>query len=123
MEKFVTSFVPPLFPENRREELASEIQTAIDDAKRSSLDGLIAFAGAMRDRRNQWEVLSNFVGPKLMIAGVEDTAVKIEASRAQKDVFSQYVELEGVGHMGMIEETEKSFEVVREFCLDALLLD
>ncbi len=119
-EKFVTSFVPPLFPENRREDLASEIQAAIDDAKRSSLDGLIAFAGAMRDRKDRVEVLRNFAGPKLMIAGVEDTAVKIEASRAQKEVFSCYFELEGVGHMGMIEDAEKTLEVLREFCLGSI---
>jgi pimeloyl-ACP methyl ester carboxylesterase len=120
VEKFVTSFVPPLFPESRREELASEIQAAIEDAKRSSLEGLIAFAGAMRDRKDRVEVLRNFSGPKLLIAGTEDGAVKIEASRSQKDAFSQYVELHGVGHMGMVEEREKTLDVVREFCSNAL---
>lgn len=120
VEKFVTSFVPPLFPENRREELASEIQAAIEDAKRSSLDGLIAFAGAMRDRKDRVEILRNFAGPKLLIAGTEDGAVKIEASRAQQDAFSHYIELHGVGHMGMVEEREKTVEVVREFCLRSL---
>jgi pimeloyl-ACP methyl ester carboxylesterase len=117
----VTSFVPPLFPENRREELAPEIQDAIQDAKRSSLDGLIAYSGAMRDRKDRMEILKNFMGPKLLIAGTEDGAVKIEASRAQKDAFSHYVELQGVGHMGMVEEREKTLEVVREFCFSANL--
>jgi pimeloyl-ACP methyl ester carboxylesterase len=120
VEKFVTSFVPPLFPEKRREELASEIESATEDAKRSSLDGLIAYAGAMRDRKDRLEILRNFVGPKLLIAGTEDGAVKIEASRAQKDAFSHYVELQGVGHMGMVEEKQKTLEVVREFCVSAL---
>lgn len=120
VEKFVTSFVPPLFPENRREELSAEIQAAIEDAKRSSLDGLIAYAGAMRDRKDRVEILRNFKGPKLLIAGTEDGAVKIEASRAQQDAFSHYIELHGVGHMGMVEEREKTVEVVREFCLRSL---
>lgn len=120
VEKFVTSFVPPLFPEKRREELASEIESAIEDAKRSSLDGLIAYAGAMRDRKDRLEILRNFAGPKLLIAGTEDGAVKIEASRVQKDAFSHYVELLGVGHMGMVEERQKTLEVVREFCVSAL---
>ena len=120
VEKFVTSFVPPLFPENRREELACEIQAAIEDAKRSSLDGLIAFAGAMRDRKDRVEILRNFAGPKLLIAGTEDGAVKIEASRAQQDAFSHYIELQGVGHMGMVEERERTLEVIREFYLRSL---
>ncbi|MBC6365462.1 alpha/beta fold hydrolase [Algoriphagus sp. AK58] len=119
VEKFVTSFVPPLFPENRKEELAAEIQAAIEDAKRSSLDGLIAYAGGMRDRKDRVEILRNFKGPKLLIAGTEDGAVKIEASRTQQEVFSHYIELQGVGHMGMVEEREKTLEVVRKFCFSA----
>lgn len=117
VEKFVTSFVPPLFAENRREELSKEIEAAIEEGKRSSLEGLIAFAGAMRDRKDRLEVLTHFAGPKLLIAGTEDGAVKIEASRAQKDAFTQYHELEGVGHMGMVEERDKTLEIVREFLL------
>lgn len=116
VEKFVTSFVPPLFPESRREELAKEIELTIEDAKRSTLDGLIAFAGAMRDRKDRLEVLRHFSGSKLLIAGTEDGAVKIESSRSQKDVFSHYFELQGVGHMGMIEKKEETLEIVREFC-------
>lgn len=120
VEKFVTSFVPPLFPENRREELAKEIELAIEDAKRSTLDGLIAYAGAMRDRKDRLEVLKHFSGPKLLIAGTEDGAVKIEASRAQKDAFSHYIELEGVGHMGMIESKTESLQIVRTFALGSI---
>jgi len=120
VEKFVTSFVPPLFPENRREELANEIESAIEEGKRSTLDGLIAYAGAMRDRPDRLEVLRHFSGPKLLIAGTEDGAVKIEASRAQKDTFSHYFELQGVGHMGMIEQKEVTMEIVKEFCRSSI---
>lgn len=116
VDKFVTSFVPPLFPENRREELAKEIQTAIENGKHSSLNGLIAYAGAMRDRKDRLDILRHFSGPKLLIAGTEDGAVKIESSRAQKDAFTHYFELEGVGHMGMIEKKSETLEIVRGFC-------
>lgn len=120
VEKFVTSFVPPLFPENRRAELSRKIESAIEDAKRSSLSGLVAYSAAMRDRKDRVEILRNFSGPKLLIAGTEDGAVKIESSRAQKDAFSSYAELEGVGHMGMVEERQKTLEIVRNFCISAL---
>lgn len=117
VDKFVTSFVPPLFPENRREELSAEIERAIEEGKRSSLDGLVAFTGAMRDRKERIDVLKNFSGPKLLIAGTEDGAVKIEASRAQKAAVTHYVELEGVGHMGMVEKKEETLNLIREFAL------
>lgn len=115
VDTFVTSFVPPLFPENRRAELAGEIENAIQEAKRCSVEGLIAFAGAMRDRKDRLEVLRAYTGPKLMIAGTEDGAVKIQASREQKSAFTEYVELEGVGHMGMIEAKDHTLNLVRDF--------
>ena len=120
VDKFVTSFVPPLFPVDRREELSKEIDQAIEDAKSSTLDGLIAFAGAMRDRKDRMDVLKNYSGPKLLIAGTEDGAVKIETSRAQKEAFTHYFEQEGVGHMGMVERKEETLNLVREFALSCL---
>jgi len=120
VEKFVTSFVPPLFPENRREELTKEIESAIEEGKRSSLDGLIAYAGAMRNRPDRLEGLRNYAGSKLLIAGTADGAVKIEASRTQKDTFTHYFELQGVGHMGMIEQKSETLEIVKEFCRSSI---
>ncbi|WP_035483792.1 alpha/beta fold hydrolase [Algoriphagus marincola] len=117
-EKFVSSFVPPLFSEKHREEFASEIEQATEQAKQSSLEGLIAFTEAMRDRKDRYDVLKSFQGPKLMIAGTEDGAVKIESSRRQKEAFSHYYELEGTGHMGMIEEKERTLNLVKGFCLE-----
>lgn len=117
-DKFVTAFVPPLFSEVHRIQLLPEIERAIEQAKQSTLKGLLAFTEAMRDRKDRIDVLQSFQGPKLMIAGTEDAAVNIQASRRQKGAFSHYFELEGTGHMGMIEEKERTLEIVRRFCFD-----
>lgn len=119
-EKFVSSFVPPLFSEKHRVEFAEEIEKATEQARQSTLEGLIAFTEAMRDRKDRFEVLKNFQGPKLMIAGTEDGAVKIEASRQQKTAFTDYVELEGTGHMGMIEQKERTLALVRNFLIESI---
>ncbi|WBL42791.1 alpha/beta hydrolase [Algoriphagus halophytocola] len=116
VDTFVTSFVPPLIPEHRREELQSEINDAIHQAKQSTLEGLIYYTKAMRDRKDRIEVLKSFAGPKLMIAGTEDGAVKIQASRAHKPTVSDYFELEGVGHLGMIEQKSACIEILKGFC-------
>ena len=120
VDKFVSSFIPPLFPEHRRADLAPELQTAIEQGKRTSLEALLAYTIAMRDREEQLSRLRNFSGPKLMLAGTVDSAVKIEASRAQQDAFTQYVELEGIGHLGMIEDKELTLHLVRDFVRSAL---
>jgi pimeloyl-ACP methyl ester carboxylesterase len=116
VDTFVTYFIPPLIPEARREELKEELTTAIAQAKQSTLRGLIAFTLAMRDRKDRFHVLENFSGPKLMIAGTEDGAVKIEASRQHKTVVSDYFELENTGHLGMIEQKELTLKIIEEFC-------
>ena len=118
--KFVTSFVPQLFPEHRRIELADAMSQAIEDGKRSSLEGLLAYTVAMRDRKDRMEVLHQFAGPKLLLAGTLDGSVKIESSRAQQGAYTHYIELDGVGHLGMVEEKEKSLAVVQNFVGEAL---
>jgi pimeloyl-ACP methyl ester carboxylesterase len=115
--KFVSSFVPQLFPEHRRDELADAMAHAIEDGQRSSLEGLQAYTVAMRDRI---AILQQFPGPKLLLAGTLDGAVKIESSRAQQKAFTHYIELEGVGHLGMIEEKEKTLGVVQDFVREVL---
>lgn len=118
--KFVTSFVPQLFPEHRRIELAEAMEQAIEDGKRSSLEGLLAYTIAMRDRKDRMEVLRQFAGPKLLLAGTLDASVKIESSRAQQGAYTHYTELEGVGHLGMVEEKEKTLAVVESFVKEVL---
>lgn len=118
--KFVTSFVPQLFPEHRRIELAEAIAQSIEDGKRSSLEGLLAYTVAMRDRKDRMEVLQQFTGPKLLLAGTLDGSVKIESSRAQQGAYTHYNELEGVGHLGMVEEKEKTLAVVQNFLGEVL---
>ena len=118
--KFVSSFVPQLFPEHRREELADAMAHAIQDGQRSSLEGLLAYTVAMRDRQDRRAMLQQFAGPKLLLAGTLDGSVKIESSRAQQKDFTHYIELEGVGHLGMIEEKEKTLSIVQDFVREVL---
>jgi len=118
--KFVTSFVPQLFPEHRRSELAEAMEVAMEDGKRASLEGLLDYTLAMRDRKNRMEVLYQYQGLKLLLAGTLDGAVKIESSRAQQGAYTHYVELEGVGHLGMVEEKEKTLAVIQNFVGEVL---
>jgi pimeloyl-ACP methyl ester carboxylesterase len=115
VEKFVTSFVPQLFTASNRKDFDKEIDLAVSQAKESSLNGLIAFTKAMRDRKSRLELLIDFSGPKLLIAGTEDSAVKIDSSRFQQSAFSEYHELKGVGHMGQVERKSEVIEILRAF--------
>ncbi len=120
VDKFVTAFVPQLFTASTRAHFEKEIDSAVTQSKESSLVGLIAYSEAMRDRKSRLQILEDYKGPKLLIAGTEDGAVKIEASRLQKEAFSSYYELEGVGHMGQVERKKEVIEVLRGFIMNSL---
>lgn len=115
VDKFVTAFVPQLFTTDTREKFANEIKIAVQQAKHSTLEGLIAFTQAMRDRKSRVDILENYSGRKLLIAGTEDGSVKIESSREQSHLFTHYHELEGVGHMGQVERKEEVLRLLQDF--------
>lgn len=115
VDKFIDSFVPPLFSERHRSEQADKIDELIVLGKKSSKKGILAFIEAMRDKKDRFEVWKTFQGQKLMIAGEFDVAVKIEASRLHQPFATEFHELKGVGHMGMFEETERTLGMVQKF--------
>jgi pimeloyl-ACP methyl ester carboxylesterase len=115
VDKFIDSFVPPLFSDQHRASLSEKIEELIVLGKKSSEKGILAFIAAMRDRKDRFEVWKTFKGPKLMISGELDPAVKIESSRLHKLLATDYHEMIGVGHMGMFESEIESLFILDEF--------
>ncbi|MCR9016950.1 alpha/beta fold hydrolase [Aquiflexum gelatinilyticum] len=115
VDKFIDSFVPPLFSEQHRITHKNKIEELTALGKKSSKKGVLAYLSAMRDRKDRMEVWKNFLGRKLMIAGVLDGAVKIEGSRMHEPYADDYFELPEVGHMGMFEEEEKTLIIIQDF--------
>lgn len=119
VEKFIDSFVPPLFSAQHQIRLEEEIATLIQYGKKTAKKTVIAYIEAMRDRKDRFEVWKTFGGAKLMIAGALDPAIKIEASKEHAAIATAYHELEGVGHMGMFEEKELSLKYVQTYIAKA----
>jgi len=115
VDKFIESFVPPLFSEQHQTENEEKIRELIALGKKSSKKGLLAFIVAMRDRKDRMEVWENFDGKKLFIAGLYDTAVPIEKSRLHQTSSDFYLELKNSGHMGMFEQPEKALLTIKNF--------
>jgi pimeloyl-ACP methyl ester carboxylesterase len=115
VDKFMDSFVPPLFSEQHRITLKDKIEDLTALGKKSSKKSVLAYLAAMRDRKDRLEVWKNFHGKKLMIAGTLDGAVKIEGSRLHKPFTENYFELQDVGHMGMFEAEEKTLMIIKDF--------
>lgn len=117
VEKYIESFVPPLFFHQNRARLQPEIKELISIARTTPKESLIAYTRAMQQRKDRLQVLQHFRKPILYIVGDEDTAVPLENSQKQVRTLSNYELhiLEGTGHMGMYEKPEESLEAIKNF--------
>lgn len=115
VDKFMDSYVPPLFSVQHRITHKDKIEELISLGKKSSKKAILAYVAAMRDRKDRMEVWKNFKGKKLMIAGVLDGAVKIEASRKHQPFTDDYFEIQDIGHMGMFEAEKETFSFLSDF--------
>jgi len=113
VEIFAEAFVPSLFFNGKRAQLNNEIQASVKMAKETQKATLFSYTKAMRDRKDRTDVLKEFEGPILIIAGEEDTSVPIDKIQQQellpKHGIVHY--LDKCGHMGMFEKKE---EITRE---------
>lgn len=112
---FVRSFIPPLFAENNQQPLSDQIDLLTQRGSAAPVETLIAYTKAMRDRSDRMKVLDAFSGKKFLIAGKQDPAVPLEASRKHEQVVDDYLELEWAGHMGMFEEENTTVNFVNNF--------
>jgi len=77
---------------------------------------IIATLQGMMARANHSELLKNTPIPFLYILGVSDNLIPISIlQKMQLPVNSTLVMLENSGHIGFIEEFEKSLEVLENF--------
>lgn len=121
MKLFASSFVEPLFFPARRKHLAEEIENTKEQVAACFGETVMAYAYAMRDRKERIAVLKEVGFPVLFIIGKGDMAVPLEASLDQcylpRESVVQF--LEDTAHMGMIErpnETSKIIQLFTTYC-------
>jgi pimeloyl-ACP methyl ester carboxylesterase len=115
--KYLETATSNLFGQEFKIKHPAQIQDVIDSASEISSVAMIQFVMAMRNRRDHSHMLDQKRIPVWMIIGKEDIAVPFEDSAAQMNHLPEknVLVLEGVGHMGMLEATEKVNEAIRQF--------
>jgi len=107
-----------VFANNNLGKFLEKIKIGEKIAKEQSNEGIIASILTMRERNNRSNILKNLEVPFLYIIGKNDNYIsmdildKIEMPRRFKIEI-----LEKSGHMGMIEEEKKSFQIINKFYL------
>lgn len=115
VEKLMSTLIPDLFyKKNGIENIVTDLTK---EASQCTPESVIGYALAMRNRKDRREVLYNFTGPKLFIAGEKDIAVPQSDSQEQLDLLDSESKMivPGIGHMGMFEARDTTFQMVQEF--------
>jgi len=114
---FLKQATPNLFGELFKQEQPDFVNNFIDRYKEFDPNALIAYTQSMINRPDRTMVLKEFKNPVLFIIGKHDNAVPFEQTMQQVHLpqLSYIHILENAGHMGMIEEPQKSTIFLDEF--------
>lgn len=109
--------IPNAFADDNLINFNTEIEKSIEIAYKTPNDGIIANLHAMMNRPDFSELISDSEIPFLLVAGKKDNYIDFEnlipkINLPKKGILST---LENSGHMGFIEEKEKSLEIIKQF--------
>jgi pimeloyl-ACP methyl ester carboxylesterase len=117
VDKFMQTFVEPLFFVENRKKLRKEIDLMIEIGKATPKDSITKGLAAMRDRPDRKDVLKKVKFPVLFIFGKEDGAVPLDKALEQCHLphNSMVNFLAKTGHMGMFERTYETRKGIEKF--------
>jgi pimeloyl-ACP methyl ester carboxylesterase len=110
---FTSNFIQPLFADQNH----PAISVVREITTQSSAETVKGYTKAMRDRRDNRDVLTSFPGPVLIIGGDQDKGIPAETLHQQgllNRKTSVHI-LPDTGHMGMFEKPEETLAMVRSF--------
>lgn len=119
---FLKNFVPNLYSSSSRTTHSSIIQQHIKDVSYFSEAALVSYYQAMMERPDRTGVLIQNKLPVLFVLGRKDTIIPFQTAlklASMPDVAYIHA-LEKSGHMGMVEEPERSNKIINNFLLKTI---
>lgn len=114
---FLKTTIPNLFGEKFKKEFPDQVEALIEKSIHFSTPSLQAYYHAMMTRPDRTAVLKGNPLPVLFVLGTEDVAAPLNDVLQQTHLpLLSYIHiLEGIGHMGMWESTERLNGYLSEF--------
>ena len=117
VDKFMDTFVAPLFYEDNRETHQHAIDLLTRIGKQAGQQAVVGAIAGMRDRPDRLAVLRAASFPVQFIAGKQDPAVPLEQTLQQchlpREAYALF--LDHTGHMGMFERPRETLQAVQAF--------
>ena len=114
VEKFMESFIRPLFAPTHREAMSRQREFLEEIGKATPAATIVGGLQAMAARPDRTQVLRAAKFPVLLVAGKEDVAVPLEQSVAQAALapVAHALFLADVGHLAYFEQPERTRRAV-----------
>lgn len=121
-ETLATLFAPKGFAEVNRPRLWERVAAQEEMACMSEDAGILALLGGMIQRQDQNDMLRKLKVPQLFVFGRMDGFIPVETAEAIQAAHPQaeVAWLDHSGHMGFMEEPERSAEILHDFFSRAL---
>lgn len=117
LDKYMDSFVEPLFAEVNRAKCKDSIEFLKNEGKKCDQKAVMQTIIAMKERKERLSVLANFSKPVLLLIGEDDIAIPLVDSQKLSELNSniQSLFLKNCGHMGMFEKPHTCLTRLKEF--------
>jgi pimeloyl-ACP methyl ester carboxylesterase len=114
---FIKQTTPDLFAEKTRRERPQIVADLVSRYADFNSDSLVHYYEAMIGRPDRTEIVKRSAGPVLFIIGEQDSAIPLGSILPQTHLpASAHIHiLENAGHMGMLEEAQRSNTILKEF--------
>lgn len=115
-EHLCNNHAPKVYASQNLEKFENQIETGRKIALSTPAKGIIASLQAMKSRKDMQEVFANLKIPCLYIIGANDNFIPLSVLKQIKMPEEiQICILENSGHIGYIEEFERSVSILNEF--------
>ncbi len=116
-QQFINVHIPNAFAADNHERFAEKIEWARQIALATPDEGILHALDGMKARPDRRDVLKVSTDPVLIIAGRKDYYIPFEVYEKHFNLApdTEVLILENSGHMGFVEEKEKSLQGVRNF--------
>jgi pimeloyl-ACP methyl ester carboxylesterase len=114
---FIVDFIPDLFAKENVEKFSEAIKILQETALKTPEAGIVAALEAMRDRGGKIDLLATTRMPVMFIAGKDDSRIPVSTMIAQAMLpnHAEVLILGKTGHMGFIEERDKTLGFIHSF--------
>ncbi len=121
--EFLKQATPGLFSQDTKAASSAMVEELIERYRNFSPLSLMAYNQAMMDRPDRTAMLAQLNGPVLFVMGKQDAGIPLQQSLEQAYLADiEYIcVLERSGHMGFIEEPDRSNAQLKKFLDDAYM--